>query len=84
MWILIIIVLVLVGVVFLAISHSNSKLINTKLVNNRSSLIDESPLHRSSLPNNAITRTNTVTTSSTATYNFNIVGEGLHQSNLKK
>lgn len=84
MWILIIIVLVLVGVVFLAISHSNSKLINTKPVNNRSSLIDESPLHRSSLPNNAITRNNTVTTSSTATYNFNIVGEGLHQSNLKK
>lgn len=84
MWILIIIVLVLVGVVFLAISHSNSKLINTNPINNRSSLTDQSHPNRSSLPNNIITRTNTVTTRSTAAYNFNIVGEGSYQNNLKK
>lgn len=83
MWILIIVVLVIVGVVFLAISQSNSKLTNTKPINNIS---NPSSTHRHSLPDNVITRTNTTstTTRSAPTYNFNIVGEGSYQSNLKK
>lgn len=84
MWILIIIVLVIVGVVFLAISQSNSKLTNTKPVNNISNSSDQTSTYRHSLPNKVITSTNTTTMRSATTYNFNIVGEGSYQSNLKK
>lgn len=86
MWILIIIVLVIVGVVFLAISQSNSKLTNTKPVNNIPNPSNQTPAYRHTLPDNVITRTNTTNTTmrSAPTYNFNIVGEGSYQSNLKK
>lgn len=88
MWVIILVVFIIAVLVFIGFNGAKVKPIkfDTSRITDLTKIDGDDAFSGSRLPDNVINRVNSpkIKSRSTTTYNFNIVGEGSYQQNLKK
>lgn len=86
MWVIILVVFIIAVLIFIGFNGAKVKPIkfDTSRITDITKIDGDDAFLGSRLPDNVINRVNSPKTKSKSTYDFNIVGEGSYQKNLKK